>query len=170
MQTKNIKNRGYTLIELLLYSSVMIVIFLAISTFFVITLQSRAKNEAIMEVEQQGMQIMQLITQTIRNSEGINSPAQASSSSSLSLDVVDVAKDPTVFDLNGGVVYIKEGSGQLVSLNSSVVTASNLNFSNLSRPSTNGIIWVQFTLSCLNPQGKAEYDYTKTFYGSASLR
>lgn len=168
---KNIfDKKAFTLVELILYVSLIAILLLAISIFFTMLLGSRVKNQTIAEVEQAGVQVMQLITQTIRNTQNINSPAQGLSASSLSLDVVDAAKDPTVFDLSGGVIRITEGSGSPVELTASRVTASNLVFYNLSRAGTQGTMHVEFKLSHRNPDQRNEFEYNKTFYGSASLR
>jgi Tfp pilus assembly protein PilW len=161
---------GFTIIELLLYIASLSVIILGVSVLLLELLNSKAKNQTIAKVEQQGLQTMQIITQTIRNSENINSPIPNISSASLSLQMVAAFKNPTIFDLSGSVIRITEGTGGAITLNSSGVVASSLSFQNLSKTNTSGIIRVQFTLTHLNPENKNEYDYTKTFIGSASLR
>lgn len=164
------KSAGFTLIELLLYVAISSVMLLAISFFLQTLLESRIKNQTIAEVEQQGLHVMQIIAQTARNAEVISSPAQGASASSLTLDVITVASDPTVFDLSSGSIRITEGVGSPVALTNSRVTASALTFQNLSRASTPGIIRIQFTLTHVNPEGRNEYSFTKTFIGSATLR
>lgn len=161
---------GFTLIELLLYIAIVSVIIFTIFIFLLMTLQSRIKNQVIAEVEQQGAQVMQLTTQTIRNATLINSPIPGNTSSTLSLNVLDVGKNPTIFDISGETIRIKEGAGTNVPLTSSRVTASGLNFQNLSRTGTPGVIRVQFTLTHINPANKNEYNYSQTFYESASIR
>lgn len=161
---------GFTLIELLLYVAISSVMLLAISFFLQTLLESRIKNQTIAEVEQQGLQVMQIITQTTRNAEAITLPAQGASASSLTLDVITGASDPTVFDLSGGVIRIAEGAGSPVALTNSRVTVSSLSFSNLSRASTPGTVRISFTLTHVNPDGRNEYSFTKTFIGSATLR
>jgi prepilin-type N-terminal cleavage/methylation domain-containing protein len=176
MKTLNLKNdnrkfsRGFTLIELLLYVSISSIILL-VSIFFLQTLlESRIKNQTIAEVEQQGLQIMQLITQTIRNSDSINSPALGVSATSLSVNTITGGLNPTVFDLSGGVVRIKEGSAAVVPLTNSRITVSALSFFNLSRMGTPGSVRIQFTINYVNSVGRNEYSFTKTFISSATLR
>lgn len=164
------KSSGFTLIELLLYVSIIGAAVLSIAGFLSLLMQSRVKNQTISEVEQQGIQVMQIITQTGRNAEAINSPSQGASASSLSLDVVTVANDPTVFDLSSGAIRIKEGVSSAVPLTNSRVTASDLTFQNLSRTGTPGTIRIQFTLTHVNPSVRNEYDFSKTFYETATLR
>ncbi len=137
--------KGFTLIELLLYVSIVGAIIFSVAGFLSLLMQSRVKNQAISEVEQQGVQVMQLVTQTGRNATNINFSS--------------------VFDLSGGTIR-----QNTIALTNSRVVASNLTFQNLSRTGTPGTIRVQFTLTHINPEGRNEYNYSKTFYGSASLR
>lgn len=164
------KELGFTLIELLLYIAIASIIVFTTASMLRFTLESRVKNQTIAEVEQEGIQVMQLITQTTRNATAINFPAIGNSGASLSLTVVDGASSPTVFDLSSGAVRIKEGANATTNLTSSKVTVSNLNFQNLSRANTPNIIRVSFTITYTNSSGRNEYDFTKTFYGSAGLR
>ncbi|MCA9388200.1 prepilin-type N-terminal cleavage/methylation domain-containing protein [Candidatus Berkelbacteria bacterium] len=163
--------KGFTLIEMILYVGIAAVILLGVSIFSLQMLQSREKQRTIAEVEQAGLATMEAITQTIRNAEAITVPAQGSSSASLTLDVVAASDDPTVFDLSGGVIRSKKGASAQVDLTSgSIITASGLTFKNLSRNNTEGTVRVEFTLTRVNPASRNEFDYSKTFYGSASLR
>lgn len=176
MKTPNIKlkinnsNRGFTLIELLLYVAISSVMLLVFSFFLYTLLNSRVKNQTIAEVEQQGLQVMQLINQTLRNGATINSPTIGNSAASLSVDTYTIPNNPTVFDLSSGVIRITEGVGSPIDLTNSRVTASSLNFQNLSRASTPGTIRTSFVLTYTNTSGRNEYSFTKTFYGNASLR
>lgn len=156
-------NKGFTLIELLLYIAIASIIVFTTAALLQFTLQSKVKNQTIAEVEQQGTQVMQIITQTVRNAIAINSPTIGTSGASLSVDT-------TVFDLSGGSIRIKEGAGAAVNLTSLKVTASNLNFQNLSRAGTQNIVRISFTLTYINSSGRNEYDFTKSFIGSAGLR
>ena len=161
---------GFTLIELLLYIGLSSAMLLTVSIFLSVILQSRVDNQVVSEVEQQGWQVMNIITQTIRNSEVINSPMAGSSASQLSLNVSDISLSPTIFSLSGTAILMAEGSNLPVNLTSSRIESSNLNFDNLSITNTPGTVRITFTLKHINPENKKEYDYTKTFYGSASLR
>lgn len=162
--------KGFTLVELLLYIAIVSIIVFSSASLLQFTLESRVKNQTIAEVEQEGVQVMQLITQTIRNGTAINLPTIGNSSALLSINVVTGANSPTIFDLSSGRVRIKEGSGVATNLTSSKVTVTNLNFQNLSRTSTPNTIRISFTISYVNTSGRSEYTYSKTFYGSTNLR
>lgn len=162
---------GFTLIEVLLYVNIVGVVLTIISVFLVIFLNARVKNQVVAEVERQGNQTMQLITQTIRNADTITAPAIGVSAASTTLTVPTGANSPTIFDLSTGVIRITEGAGSAEALTSNRVTASALSFHNLTRVSDNvGVLRIQFTLTHINPGNKNEYNYSQTFYGTASLR
>lgn len=161
---------GFSLLELLLYVATSSIILLATSIFLSTLLESRIKNQTIAEVEQQGVQVMQIITQTIRNADTINSPSIGASSASLSLNTVLATTTPTVFDLSGGVVRVKEGTGAVVALTNQRVSVTNLSFSNFSRSGTPGVVNISFVISTVNNSGRNEYSFSRFFSGAAALR
>ena len=161
---------GFTLIELLLYIG-LLVLFIGVATTFILGfMETKAKNNTIVDVEEQGTFASRLIGQTLRNATSINSPSQGTTATSLSINTYDPAKTPTLFDLSGGAIRMKEGSGAYINLTNTNVTITNLTFSNLSRANTPGVIKYQFTVTYINPDSRNVYDFEKTFYQSASLR
>jgi len=167
---KKQSNKGFTLIELLLYVSISAALILAISIFFSLLLQSRIKNQTMSEVEQQGLKITQLITQTVRNAGIINSPSQGNVAATLSINTYTAINNPTIFDLASGIIRIKEGSSLAIALSNSHIIASDFLFENLSRTNTPGTIRFQFRLTYVNPENRNEYSFSKIFIGSATLR
>lgn len=162
--------RGFTLIELLLYVSLSAMLLLAIAGVLFMVLQARVKNQTITEVEQQGVQAMQLMTQTARNAQNIHSPDSGSSAESVSFDVVATAADPTVFSVSSGVLRMTEGASPAVALTNSQVSVTAFSVQNVSRAGTPGAVRIQFTLSYAAGSGRNEYAYSKTFYATATLR
>lgn len=165
-----IKRRGFTLIELLLYVSIMGVMIFSFAGMLSIIMQSRVKNDAIMEVEEQGAQAMHTMTQAVRNATAISVPVVASSSSELSVHMPAAGSSPTIFEVFGGALRIREGTASAIPLTNARVVVSDLLFTNLSRMGTPGTIRIQFTLTHVNPSGRNEYEYTKIFYDSATIR
>lgn len=169
--TKNNQiTKGFTLLELVLSIALVSLLVGIISIFFTTMTRTQTKNQTILEVEGQGVAAMQIITQTIRNAISVNTPISGSSAASLSLAVSNTAKNPTIFDVSENALRIKEGSAAPTPLTNSRIAVSGLTFQNLSAPDTSGIIRVTFTLSYVNPNNTSEYDYSKTFIGSASLK
>lgn len=164
------KNTGFTLIELMLYIGIVSIFIVIVFQFVFMFIDARTKNQTISEVENQGAQALNQITQIIRNSQDINSPAKGSSATSLSLDVLDPAKDPTIIELVSGILRIKEGSGDYINLTNDYITVSNLSFQNVSKNKNKGIIKINFTINFNNPDNLNQFDYEKIFFGGAEIK
>lgn len=163
------RKNGFTLIELLLYVSLIGIVVLASSALWSMLESQRVKAQTIREVSEQGAAAMQVMTQIVRNATSITSPTTGNSASSLTVVVPTGSLSPTTFSLSSGVLQIAEGVSPAVALTSGRVVVSALTFSNLSRPSSAGTIRIQFTVSYSGPS-TAEYSYSKTFIGTATIR
>ena len=113
---------------------------------------------------------MESILRSIRHSEKVISPVVGGQSSALSLDMLEVLDDPTLYGLTGTSLTVKEGSASTVILTNPRVIISNLVFNNYSALPEHDSVRVSFTITYYNESGKQEYDYSKTFYGTASTR
>ncbi|HTE58610.1 MAG TPA: prepilin-type N-terminal cleavage/methylation domain-containing protein [Verrucomicrobiae bacterium] len=161
---------GYTLIELLLYISIAGILLLAVTSFFQLTLDARAKSQTIMEVDEQGTALMEYITQTVRNADSITTPVAGATGSSLTIAVPTAGLSPTIFDLTGTTAQVKEGVATAVALTNNKVQISSLTFKNLTRGGTFGAVQVSFTVTRVNTSGLNAYDYSKTFTTTVALR
>ena len=164
------KQRGYTLIELLLYIAILGILLGALTSFFSVSLTARIKNESIVEVDRQGEFMIDMIARTVRAADSITAPTAGASGSTLTLAMPTAGVNPTIFNMSGTTLQIKEGAGATIPLNSGRVAVTGFTAKNLSRASTPGVIQVSFTVSAVNTTGRNEYDYQKTFTTSASLR
>ena len=164
------KNSGFTLIELVLYVAIASIVLGAFLTVYTSVYQLRQKNQAVSEVEQQGQQVMQQISQTLRNAAAVTSPATGASSSALTLQTYSSGTNPTILSLSSGAVMDLEGTSSAVSLSSAKITVSSLSFQNLTRSGTHGIIKISFTVTSKNLTGRTENSFTKNFYNSAAVR
>jgi len=162
--------KGFTLIELLLSISIPGLLAIGISDFYITVVSSKVKAQQIATVEQQGASVLQYITQIIRNAESITAPATGTSGTSLTLDVIDAAKDPTIIDVSAGRLRIAEGAQAPQFLTDSHTTISNLAFYNISRASTPGVLRTSFTLTSNSQSSLYEYTFSQNFASSASLR
>lgn len=168
---KNIlQKKGFTLVELMLYVAMVALMMLFLFSFLQFLIQSRIKNQVINEIEQQAIQVSQRMNQVIRNAVSITSPAIGANATSLEVTVLSAPLSPTIFDLKTGAIRIKEGgAGINTNLTNSKIVASDLVFYNLSRSSTPGTIRWHFTLTYNNPDNRQEYNFSQTFFGSATL-
>jgi Tfp pilus assembly protein PilW len=162
--------KGFTLIELLLYSAMVGSLLTGVVLFFTTSVDSRIKTQSISEVNQQGAATMEYLTAAIRNATSITAPTNGTSAASLTLVVPTGSLSPTVFDLGGSALEVKEGAAAVVPLTNSKVQITSLTFTNLSRTGTPGVVQVSFVISRVNPGNRNEFDYQKTFTSSAALR
>ncbi len=163
---RHVLGRGFTLLELLLFISLASILIGALAGFLSMALQSRVKQETMVRVEQEALAVMEQLTHDLRSATAVASPGAGTSSATLSL----TGSPSTEWESTLGQLRRTSGTASPVPLTSSGLQLTNLQFSNVSLPQTKGVIRVQFTLSRLNPSGRNEYDYTQTFYGSATLR
>jgi len=170
MKIKKIKNKGISLIELIIYISILSLMMVAIVSFVSVLQKSKNSNRAVSEVEMQGTQMVNLISQKIRNAESVSIPASGLSGSGLSLGNYVESKNPTLFDLSGGKLRIKEGLGNYVELNSDKVLVEDLVFKNLGDGTLSSVVAFELTVSYSNPGSKDELNYGKIFYGTGTLR
>lgn len=161
---------GFTLIELMLYVGIVATLLLGVTFFSLLLLSARVKNQTVAEVEQQGAQVMRTITQLVRNAASITTPAVGASGATLSLATYDTAKNPTVLSVQSGRVRITEAGAVAVPLTNGRVSVSGFTVQNVSRSGSPGNVRIQFTVTAVNPSGRQEYTFQKTFVGSASLR
>lgn len=162
--------KGFTLVEMVLYVALCSLLLLSLSGLTSFLLETRTRSQAINEVNQQGSQVMSLITQTIRNAKSVESPSIGSNSPSLSITTVNPLLNPTVFSLSSTTVVISEGGKPAIALTNSRVSVSSLLFQNVSSTSSpEKNIRISFTVDSVNKSGRGEYSYTKTFNGSAII-
>lgn len=152
--------RGFTLIEFLFYIGLFAVFFVALFAVLDISYKNKLRNINMLEVEQQGLFISQVISQEIRNAQSI-----VDASSSLSLQAFDISRDPVVFYLSDDAIYFSEGLDSPENLSSSRVNISDLSFVNIS--ALDGIQAVEFSFK-VSSSDKG-HDYSKDFFGAVNL-
>lgn len=162
-------NKGYTLIELLLYVSIVGVLLVGITFFFGTITETRVKNRTISEVNEQATYAIDYIARTVRASNSISSPAVGASGNSLTVVTGDAGVDPIVFSVASGVLQVKEGSAAAVPLTSPVIQVNAFTVTNTARPGTDGMATVQLTLNRVNTSNRNEYDYAQTFTTSVGV-
>lgn len=167
-----IKNtsHGITLVEVLLYVSVVAIVLTAMSAYYGALMRSQVKNTTVLEVEQQGVLVAQKMMQAVRNAEAVGDPTPGNEASSLSLDMQTGSSDPTIFSLSDGALEISEGGAATVPLTNKRVMVEELLFENLARDGTAGIIQFTLRIAHINPSGQYEYSYEQTFQSSSMIR
>lgn len=169
MNKKNLKN-GITLIETLVYTAIFSMFILTLVSFSNSIHTTRLRNQSMLEVHSQGSSVIRILTQNIRNAVKVNEPVISNSGTSISLETIDPLTNPTIFMMATGTLYMKEGASDPVALTNNRVEVFNLVFSNLSRISTPDTIRIRFSLKNSDIHNRDGEQYTKDFYGSASIK
>lgn len=160
---------AFTLIELLLYVVTSALIIGAISGLVWLSLQGRVKRQAITEVEEQGRQAVQIITQSIRNATGVTSPVVGTMGATLSLSTSQTSTNPTVFNTTSNAIQMTEGLSAASPLNTAAVKVTNLQFTNLSTTLTKNVR-LTFTVESNGLSNRSDYNFQDTFTADAQIR
>lgn len=163
LNVKNIQkqNKGFTLIELILYIAILTIMMNALIPFAWNIIQAGAKSSTEQEVFSTARYVSERIKYEIRNASGINSV----SANSISLTELVAANNPTVIDLSANQVRIKLGASSPVVLNSTNTKVTDLTFTNYTS-SDNKTKNIDFTLTVTGNYSSAGQEYTD----STSLR
>jgi type II secretory pathway pseudopilin PulG len=167
-------HRGFTLIELLIYVTIFSTMIGAVVGLAAIATAQKASSQITSDVNYQGEATMALLSQTIHQATSITSPTVGTTGGSLTLVMPASSVNPTVFtSYNDGTtnrLQMKEGSTPISNyLTNSHASLSNLVFTNMSLPSTKGSVLIKFTLTYRTTSARQELQFSKTFYGAATI-
>lgn len=128
---KNItKNRGFTLLEILLYMLIASGILFAIMSFALQIMEVSKKSSDMQEIETNIDYISNKLSSVIKTANSIDNENSTFNNDigKLSLNVPDGAKSPTLFYLENEAVYLKEGATADVKITSDFVKCTQLKF------------------------------------------
>jgi len=161
------KQDGFTLIEILAVSGILVLLSITIVSLFISILRGGTKAEVVQEIRQGGDFALKAMSQVIRNAQfvAVDDCSEAGTSGS-SIIVVDQSNNPVLFSLESD--RIASDSSYLTS---SRVKASGLSFICYDRDLGNQVVTVSFSLSLgEEPGAKAQEKQTEEFKTSVSLR
>lgn len=141
------KNKGFTLIETLLYLGIFAIIILTLMAYFQETLFLYGKISDKEELLDNGNFAVTKISWYLQNAEAVNSPLPGQSADSLSLTMSDAEINPVVFFADNGIIKIQKSSDPAVAITSDKVNADSINFYNNSYGQVEDIVQVDLNLS-----------------------
>jgi len=141
---------GTSLIELLMFLAFFALCSGVLIGVLVSSSEQRTRQQTIAAVEQEGMQLLQMLTRRMRRAERIAYPAMGESSSALALQLADEAQDPTIIALETGAIKVAEGSS-IRTLSSDELTISGLLFQNTSASADAQSATISFTITKIIP-------------------
>ncbi len=145
--------------EILVYTAVIGVVGTLMSSILVGLLKIQNKQIATTEVHQQMNFVILNIQRFIRESDSINM-ANNTPDSTLTLQVSDAEKNPTLIYKTGTKIYLKEGEATEVPLTTDDVIIDDLQFTKIS--SATGYDSAQFTISMSYATENPQRAFSKT--------
>lgn len=166
------QQKGFTLMELLVYIAIASIVVVSFITFGIDITTSTQKARIQTHVQQTARFTMDRILQEIRSADGLNvgSSNFGSHPGVLSLSKPQAGEDPTIIDVNGGVLEIQRGAGSPEPLTPDDLVVSSLVFTNLSFSGRTNNIRVELTIQHPNPENTEVFDAVITVRGSAVIR
>ncbi|MFH1671148.1 MAG: hypothetical protein ABIA92_06265 [Patescibacteria group bacterium] len=151
MTVKFLQNRpGTSLVELLMFLAFFALCSGILIGVLVSSNEQRTRQQTIASVEQEGMQLLQMLTRRMRRAERIAYPAMGASNSVLVLQLADEGQDPTVIALETGAIKVAEG-GSIRTVSSDGLTISDLTFRNTSVSDDAQSSTISFTITKVIP-------------------
>jgi four helix bundle protein len=174
--TKYEKSKGFTLIEFLVYTAIVVVVGVISIEFIINIYGGKAKAQSYFEIQENARLVMERITQEIHGAQGINTSnfginLAANPGSKLSLQFRDASLNPTEFDVAGNVLRIKQGAAGPYELTNNQVRVTNLIFRNFSSPNGKSKnIGVELTIEHVNPSGLPEWQASISLRSAMELK
>jgi len=138
-----LKEGGYTLIEVLIYGAIFS-LFLLLTTQVFLTVRSMTANSFVMvNLQQNYARIFSDFNQTIRAAENVIFPIPGNSGETLSLN-----NGAIVYQVEGGVLQKVEG-GTPVELSDDGISVSAILFENIGEATQTATIRIQMTIDSL---------------------
>ncbi|MFA5188575.1 MAG: prepilin-type N-terminal cleavage/methylation domain-containing protein [Patescibacteria group bacterium] len=147
MDNKPKKQKGFSLIELILYLGLLAFLFSVLFVFFQQTIYAKAKINDKIELVDSGQFALNKIVWYLKQAESVNSPAIGQSQNTLSLNLADQTQNPIEFLLENNVLLMKISSNQTVALTSSRIKVNQITFSNFAFSANSPIIQIQMELA-----------------------
>ena len=168
------RSGGFTLIEIVIYIAIIGMIVTGFITFSISISNTRNKTFVVQEVHSNSRTALNLISQRIRSSTGVNSTSSTFGVDPgvLSLSMAAVSRDPTVIDLdqNDGTLRIGEATSSPVAITSDKVKVTNLVFTNVTPSGERENIRVEITVEYNNISGDIIYTYSQSSQTTISVR
>ena len=139
-------NRGFSLIELLIYISIFVAISVFLVSILVIFTQIHVKQSSRNEVNNQISFVNTTIQRLVRESSLVDMTSNAATST-LNLRMASSTLDPTLVYLSDNTIYLKEGSYDPLPLTDSRVTVDDFLATKYENPGGHAIVQVYLTIS-----------------------
>jgi prepilin-type N-terminal cleavage/methylation domain-containing protein len=160
-------NKGFTIIEFLVYIAILAIVVNVMGGVALNVFRVGSRTDTIQEVAHNGRFAMQRMGQAIKSAKAVISPEKEGSF--LALEFEEADKNPTIFDVSGKTLRIKEGNKEYVDLTSSEVNIDRVMFQKVSSIGIDSVK-IEMNISFYNPEGLPEYGFDNFFTGAFTIR
>jgi Tfp pilus assembly protein PilV len=163
--------KGSTLIEILIYFIILAIFLLAATTFAIQIMDVNDTSQSLGEMEANREFISEKITDAIYAADSISSTGSTFDNDNgiLALHMTQGADSPTKFYLSEGNIYMQEGTGTAVQINTNDVKLDYLRFNQVSYSKTPDQIIIDAQISPISTE-MAHLQNTILMHLTASLR
>ncbi len=154
------KNKGYSLLELLIYIALFAVISIVLVRSLIVVMRTYASAQANRRLQNNGELIMERITREVRDAESISSGTFGTNPGVLALSGED---GNTTFSVVSDAVQVND-DGTIGALSTNKVSVTSLVFRRITTPVGEGVK-IELTLTTANAVIKSA-----SFYSTALLR
>lgn len=176
-QLKKINQKGFTLIEMLVYISVLTIICAAIVSFLFWAIKTNAKSRAAAEVSDNARRAMETMFYEIRQATSVYTPTSVFdvSQGQLSLETKisppnNETKTYEDFYLADGKLYLKKEGIAPEQITSDQVRVSNLIFKYLGSSGNLASVQINLKVEYNDSSGRPEFQAEVNLISSATLR
>lgn len=164
------KKRGFTLIEFQLYLFLLVTMLAILSGIGISVLESRSKAQTLEEINYNTQFIFEKVTTAVAGAEGVVSPPAGEASTTLTLQMSDPAKNPTVIVLSDTGVLMTEGAGESVQLSTDTIEVTELTFTNTTPQNTPALVRVSLGINGYGEEISRPTDVEYLFYSSFRIK
>jgi type II secretory pathway pseudopilin PulG len=164
-----LQNKGFTLIETIIYIGIIGTVVVAFITFSLSIGGNRNKAFVGQETQANARTAMDLMSQKIRMASDVVSPVASTTESILELDMP--VPDPNIiFRVISNRLNLIESGVSTTTITSSEVNVTNLTFTNMSSVGERDNIKINMTAEYDNASGDVEFEFSQTLETSVSVR
>lgn len=159
---REVGNIGFTLVETILYISIVSILFLSLSSFIIFMTRIEEDSNVKWEIERESRKIITVFEDVLNNSTGVISPSSGNSDNQITFN------GPILISiyLNSNNLEIDRG-GNIEIINSDLVTISDFVIDNYSESIVPETIKINFTLNSEDSTGNL---LSESFTTSFTLR
>lgn len=171
MHVKKYRNteRGFTLIEFLLYITLSVGMVLLLGGIGIAVLKSNLKGASLEEAHYDAEFALETIQRTTKGAEGIMSPEPGTASTTLIL-AMEEGSDPVSFRAVDGVLYMTQGEGVPEPVAGMHSNVSEITFHNVSTDMVRQAVRIEMTIAAQNPEDTSTEPAQSTYYVTSHVR